>query len=250
MAAGIVHRLSFRVFAANCREQLRHKCGQKTMRVALKNMNGANVVRIILLVTVLLIRVGHADVGANMRRGNHLERKGEYEEALKCYQEALVLEPDDPQIHYNIGRVLYRLQRYDEAISEFQLGFLGRDNDFRSDVFYNIGNSQFKKGQLEPAIESYKMSLLADPDDIEAKQNLEFCLKIKEQMQNQPQSDSTQQQQEQSQEEQQKPQPQPKEGEISREDADRVLQALQSEEKKNLERSRTPERKEDVDKDW
>jgi len=215
------------------------------MKVTLRKQNPVIILRTTSLVAILLIHFGYADVGSSMRRGNHLERKGDYEDALRSYHEALVQEPDDPHIHYNIGRVLYRLQRYDEAISEFQLGLLEQDKEFRSDALYNIGNSEFKKGQLEPAIESYKMSLLADPDDIEAKENLEFCLKIKEQMQKQPQSDSTQQQ-----EQQEKPQPQPREDEISKEDAERVLQALQSEEKDNLERSRTPERKEDVDKDW
>lgn len=195
---------------------------------------------------LLFISIGWADVGSSMRRGNHLERRGEYDGALKYYQEALVQEPDNPKIHYNMGRVRYRLEKYDEAISEFQLGFLEKDRRFHANVLYNIANSYFKKGQLDPAIESYKTSLLADPDDIEAKQNLEFCLKIKEQMENQPQSDSTQQQQQ----EQQPPQPQPKKGEISKEEAERILQALQNEEKDNLEESRTPEKKEDVDKDW
>ena len=200
-----------------------------------------------LLVCLILLtmRAVVADVGSSMRRGNHLERKGEYEEAIKYYQEALVQEPDNAKIHYNIGRALYRLEKYDEAISEFQLGFLEKDRRFHADVLYNIANSQFKKGQLDPAIESYKMSLFADPDDIETKQNLEFCLKIKEQIQNQPQSDSTQQQQE-----QQPSQPQPRKGEIGKEEAERILQALQNEEKDNLEKARKPEKKEDVDKDW
>jgi len=190
-----------------------------------------------------------ADVGSSMRRGNYLERKGEYEDALKHYQEALVQEPDNPKIHYNIGRALYRMERYDESIGEFQLGFLEKEKYFQSDVFYNIGNNQFRKGQLDAAIEAYKMSLLVNPDDIEAKQNLEFCMRIKDQMQQQPQSDSTQQQQQPEQQEQQQ-QRQPREGEISKEEAERVLQAIGSEEKENLEKSRAREKEERADKDW
>ena len=195
---------------------------------------------------LLMARVVVADVGSSMRRGNYLEHKGEYEDALKHYQEALVQEPDNPKIHYNIGRVLYRMERYDESIGEFQLGFLEKEKYFQSDVFYNIGNNQFRKGQLEAAIESYKMSLLVNPDDIEAKQNLEFCMRIKDQMQQEPQSDSTQQQEQQKQQQQR----QPREGEISKEEAERVLQAIGSEEKENLEKSRAREKEEHADKDW
>ncbi|KPK63404.1 hypothetical protein AMJ83_06955 [candidate division WOR_3 bacterium SM23_42] len=209
-----------------------------------------SVSSLIFCLMLLMMQLVSADVGSSMRRGNRLERSGEYEEALRHYQEALVQEPDNPKIHYNMGRALYRLEKYDEAISEFQLGFLEKAKDFQANVFYNIGNSQFRKGQLDAAIESYKMSLLVNPKDVETKQNLEFCLGLKEQLQNQPQSDSSQQQQQPEPQEQEQPQPQPREGEISKEEAERILQALQSEEKENLEKSRAQERKERVDKDW
>jgi tetratricopeptide (TPR) repeat protein len=180
-----------------------------------------------------------------MRRGNYLYRKGEYENAFKKYQEALVEEPDNPKIHYNIARALYKMEKYDEAIGEFQLGLLEKNKIFQANTFYNIGNCQFKKGQLNAAIESYKTSLLLNSKDTEAKENLEFCIKLKEQLQNQPPSDSLGQQQPREQ-----PQPHPQTGEISREEAERILQALQNKEKEDLEKSRRKERKEHVDKDW
>jgi Ca-activated chloride channel family protein len=202
----------------------------------------------LIFTALIMIQIAPADVGSNMRRGNHLEQKGEYEEALENYQKALVEEPDNPSIHYNIGRVLYRMGKYDEAVSEFQLGLMDKKRDFQSNVFYNIGNSQFRNGQLDPSIDAYKMSLLANPKDLEAKQNLEFCLRLKEQLQNRAQSDSTQQEQQPPPEQQ--PQPQQDAGEIGREQAERVLQAMQNREKENLEKARAPERKESVDKDW
>jgi len=186
-----------------------------------------------------------------MRKGNHLCRKGEYEDALQKYQEALVQEPDNPAIHYNIARALYKMEKYDEAISEFQMGLLEKDKNFQADVFYNIGNCNFKKGQLDAAIESYKMSLLMDNKDEEAKQNLEFCLKLKEEMAQQQQSDSTSQdQQDQQQQEQPQQQQQPQQGDISQEEAERILQALQNQEKENMEKARQPETKPRVEKDW
>jgi|GEM_PF-661765 len=212
-----------------------------------------NFARMLILLSALATNLIFADVGASMRKGNQLYRQEKYEDAFQKYQEALVQEPDNPKIHYNIARALYKMEKYDEAISEFEMGLLEKDKLFQSKVLYNVGNCQFRKGQLDAAIESYKMSLLTNHKDMDAKQNLEFCLRLKEQLQNQTQSDSTKQQEnqkEQQAEQQPELQTQPKKGEISPEEAERILQALQSEEKENLEKVKQPERKERVDKDW
>ncbi|KPL15988.1 hypothetical protein AMJ74_00100 [candidate division WOR_3 bacterium SM1_77] len=206
----------------------------------------ANIILYISIICTLFVQLTNADIGSSMRRGNYLYRKGKYEEALKKYQEALVQEPDNPKIHYNIARALYKMEQYDEAISEFQLGLLEKDKNFHANTFYNIGNCQFKKGQLNAAIESYKTTLLLNPEDTDAKQNLEFCLKVKEHLENQPQGDSLSQQQQ----PQPQPQPQPRKSEVSREEAARILQALKNKEKENLEKSKKKERKERVEKDW
>jgi Ca-activated chloride channel family protein len=210
-----------------------------------------NITKKTQLIAILFIILGHvvyADIGSNMRKGNDLYRKAEFEEALKYYQKAMVQEPDNPKIHYNMARALYKMEKYDEAVSEFQFGFLEKDREFKCNAMYNIGNCQFKKGQLDAAIEAYKNTLLLNPDDMAAKQNLEFCLKKKEQMQNQPKSDSTGQQQKPQQNKQEQTRPQ--KSELNREQADRILQALQSEEKSNLEKSKEKEKKEHVGKDW
>jgi tetratricopeptide (TPR) repeat protein len=208
--------------------------------------------RLFILSVILMPVFLSADVGSAMRQGNSLCRKGNYEDALKKYQEALVQEPDNTKIHYNMARALYKMEKYPEAASEYQLCLLTRDRKLQAQSFYNIGNCQFKQGQLDQAIESYTASLLLNPKDRDAKQNLEFCLKIKEQMKNQPQSDSTKQNQQDQQNQQPQPQPQPqtKPGEISKEDANRILQALQNQEKQNLKNQREKAEKERVEKDW
>lgn len=203
--------------------------------------------KLILILFILIVSPSFADVDESMRRGNRQYNDGKYDEALLSYQDALVQEPDNPKIHYNIGRALYKMERYEEAISEFELGLLERDEKFQANTFYNIGNCQYKKGQLDAAIHAYKTSLLIDHTDISTKQNLEFCLKMKEQMENQAQSDSTGGQQPQ---QQPQPQPQPQESKVSKDEAERILQALQSREKENQKKAREPEKPERVEKDW
>lgn len=200
----------------------------------------------------------NAGIGSSMRAGNKALNKGNIEQALEKYQEALIHEPDNEKIHYNIGRALYKLQKYPEAISEFQLGLLTKDKSFQAKTFYNIGNCHFKQNKLDDAINSYISSLLLNPNDIKTKQNLEFCLKQKE---DQPsQSDSTKQDQNQQKQDQQQdekkqqgqqPKPQPQQGQMNKDEADRILQALQNKEKENMKKQKEqPARKEKVDKDW
>ncbi|MBI5805843.1 VWA domain-containing protein [candidate division TA06 bacterium] len=196
-----------------------------------------------------------AGVGSDMRSGNQAYKKGNYEEALKKYQEALVFEPDNVKIHYNIGRALYKLSKYPEAVSEFQLSLLTKDKKLQARTLYNIGNCQFKAQKLDEAIGSYTAALVLDPGDQQAKQNLEFCWKKKEESKSdstkQDQQQKQQQQKQQNQQQQQQPKPQPQKGQINKDDANRMLQALQNKEKENMkkQKERQPQ-KENAEKDW
>ncbi|MGB9720371.1 MAG: tetratricopeptide repeat protein [bacterium] len=201
------------------------------------------------LILIIFLLPLYADVGSLMRKGNGLMRKGNYEDALKTYEQAQVLEPDNIKIHYNIARALYKMGKYPEAISEFELGLLTRDKKFQANTFYNIGNCKFKQGDLNGAINAFKTSLLLNNKDMKAKQNLELCMKFKEQLKNQPQSDSTKQQQQQ-QEQQQQPQPQTRKQQMSKEDANRVLEALKNKEKEERKKQQPKPQLEKVEKDW
>jgi tetratricopeptide (TPR) repeat protein len=186
-----------------------------------------------------------ADVGSSMRRGLELEKQGKLADAAKAYQEALVLEPDNVRIRYDLGRLLYQQQQFADAADHFQLGLLSKQKTVRAHALYNLANTQFKQGKLDEAIATYSLALMQDPSDLEAKQNLELCWKIKQQMQQHPHSSKKQQQQQQQQPQQQpqqqqaQAQPAPK-GSIPKDQADRMLQALQSKERENLKKQPKP----------
>lgn len=56
---------------------------------------------------------------ANEDRAILLERAGKHEDAQAVLQRLVKLEPNNPRIHYLLGRVLLKLQRTEEAQSEF-----------------------------------------------------------------------------------------------------------------------------------
>ena len=178
-----------------------------------------------------------ADVGGLMRQGNGLYGRGKYDEALSRYQMAEVLEPDATAIHFNLGNALFRLGRYREAARELELVMIDKKPERRANAMYNAGNVAFKAGQLDPAIKAYAGALAINPNDKQAKQNLEFCLKKREEQQNQPDSS------------QQKQQQQPKQG-MDKNQAERIVQAVEDKEKEQQKKQRQAGGRKQVEQDW
>ena len=187
-----------------------------------------------------------ADVSSLMRQGNGLYNRGKYDEALSRYQMAEVLEPDATAIHFNLGNALFRLGRYQEAARELELVMIDKKPERRANAMYNMGNVVFKAGQLDPAIKAFAGALAINPNDKQAKQNLEFCLKKKQEQQNQP--DSSQQQQQQNQQQQQQQQ-QPQQG-MDKNQAERIVQAVEDKEKEQQKKERAAGGKKQVEQDW
>jgi len=201
----------------------------------------------------LVLAACAADVGGLMRQGNSLYNRGKYDEALSRYQMAEVLEPDATAIHYNLGNALFRLGKYQEAARELDLVMIDKKPERRANAMYNIGNVAFKAGQLDPAIKAYAGALAISPNDKQAKQNLEFCLKKKQEQQNQPDSSKQQQQQRQQQNQQQQnqqqQQQQPQQG-MDKNQAERIVQAVEDKEKEQQKKQRQAGGKRQVEQDW
>jgi len=119
---------------------------------------------------------------------------------------------------------------------------------------YNLGNSLLKSGKLKESIEAYKNSLRLDPGNMEAKYNLAFAqdrLKEQEQQQQQNQQNQDQNKDQKNQEqdqnkdqnqdqekkddqkenEKQDQQQSEQQQSMSREDAERLLNAIANDEK-------------------
>jgi tetratricopeptide (TPR) repeat protein len=166
---------------------------------------------------------------------------------------------------FNLGDALYKQEQYDKAAQEFaNIANKKISEDITSSAYHNLGNSYLQQRKLEESINAYKNSLRINPDDKETKYNLEYAKKLLVQQQQQQQQnkneknqdkknqDKNQQQQNQDnkdnkdnkdkQNQQNQPneqmqddkqqQQQAQEQKISEKDAERILQALNQEEKK------------------
>jgi tetratricopeptide (TPR) repeat protein len=103
---------------------------------------------------------------------------GQHEEALDLYRTAQSRD-NAPELSNNAANALYRLGQFDAAVEEAlkARGRSGDDSVEDSQIEYGIGNHYVAAGNLLAAIEAYKRALLANPDDRDAKHNLEVAIK-------------------------------------------------------------------------
>ena len=218
--------------------------------------------------------------------GNKLYNEEKYDEALNKYRDAQVHSPESPVIKFNIGNTNYKKKKYEDAIKEFESSLTNDDVNMQAKAYYNIGNTLYRSGKLPESILSYKKSLELNPEDEDAKYNLEFVrAQLKDQADKQQQNPEQQQQQQQQQQEQQQEQneenkqdqqeqqqeqqsqnneeqqeqeeqqqqqqPQPSEEEMSQEDAERILNALEEDQEnlKDARKQRMPAGR-SIGKDW
>ncbi len=101
----------------------------------------------------------------------------EFETALNEFLSAKGIKPDLPELKNNTASALYQMEKYKEALEEFSGIDAEKAKIPASQLSYNVGNSFFRMEQYDKALESYKKSLLANPADVDAKKNFEITLK-------------------------------------------------------------------------
>lgn len=203
----------------------------------------------------------HSQTRRNLvKEGNKKYQKGEYDEAIARYHTAQ-RKGNLPVIDFNLGNAHYKSGDLEQAANEYLKTLNDTSATLRSQSLYNLGNALLKAGQPDKAVDAYINSLKLNPKDIDTKQNLEYALRMMQQQQqqnqqnqenqdqdNKQQDQQKQQQQEQKQEDQEKQQQpqqqkeekqeqkeqqqsQQREVQMSKEDALKLLNALQDDEK-------------------
>lgn len=222
-----------------------------------------------------------------IRQGNKAYEAGDFKKAEIDYRKALDKNQKSMKGEYNLGGAIYEQQNFDEARRIYeQLASANLPANQKAMTYHNLGNSFLQMQKPEQAIEAYKNALRHNPGDIDTKYNLEFAKKMLKQQQQQNQDQNkdqqnkdqnkedqqqNQQQQEQNKEQEQNQQnqqqnqqnqqqnqdnqaQQPQTKQISKQDAERMLQALQDNEKKTMEKIKLEKLKNanrvKTEKDW
>ena len=180
---------------------------------------------------------------SEVRAGNRQFRKGNWQKAEIDYRKALLKDSTSFAASYNLAGALYREENFEEAGKALEAV---RDaaplSVNAADYYYNQGNVAVQGKDWGAAVEAYRQSLLRNPGDMEAKENYAYAkLMLKNQEnggdgQNQDQNQNQNQNQNQDQNQGNQPQPQPQQGQISPQQAQQLLKAIQAREKETQEK--------------
>jgi tetratricopeptide (TPR) repeat protein len=87
------------------------------------------------------------------------------DKALKCYEQAVKLNPKYHEALNNIGTIYYSKKNYRRAISYYRRALAIEPN--QASVHSNLGMAYFSRNQLEPAVEEFRTALRIDPEVFE-----------------------------------------------------------------------------------
>jgi tetratricopeptide (TPR) repeat protein len=100
--------------------------------------------------------------------GQH--RAGRLDEAAAAYQQMLLLWPDVPELHINLGVVLKNQGKLDEAAEQYRQALALGPN--LADAHNNLGNILRQQGKLDQAAARFEQAIALRPDYAEAHNNL------------------------------------------------------------------------------
>jgi len=133
----------------------------------------------VFLVMVLVAGCGGSQLFQHVDAGNRAYEEERFEDALAEYREARLVAPDEPAVGYNLGNTLHRLRRFEEAavLSEEALRTTS-DPQLAQSLRYALGGHAMERGLLLQARDHYIEVLRLDPNDFDAKANLELVLSL------------------------------------------------------------------------
>lgn len=122
--------------------------------------------------------------------GNEYYRQQQYDDAAAAYQRSLGHGQESVVGNFNLGAAWYKQKKLDEAIGQFtDIAGSATDKTLKAKAYHNLGNALLESQKLEESIEAYKQALLNNPKDDETRYNLAYAqekLKQQQQQQNNP----------------------------------------------------------------
>lgn len=219
-----------------------------------------------------------------IKEGNKQYDAKNYSEAEKNYSRGLNKNKDSYKSSFNLGDAYYQQGKYEEAAEQFQsLTHRASSKDTLSKAYHNLGNSLMQSKKYQEGLDAYKNALKNNPNDEDTRYNLAYAQQMLKQQQQQQQKDDKDkkdnkdkdnkdkkdnkdnkdkdkkdkdkkdEKQKEDKDKENKEKEKPKQDQISKEDAKRLLDALQNDEKNlqdKMKKGKTKGMKVEIEKDW
>ena len=226
------------------------------------------------LILFLLLGCGLISQSQNkkglLKEGNSLYNDSSYNMAEMKYRKSLEKDQNYFNASFNLADAIYKQERFKESSSLFDALKDNAKNDVDlAKINHNHGNSLMKENKTDLAIEAYKNALRQNPKDEDTRYNLAYAQKMKQQEQNQQkdqqkedkkqdqqkdkQKEDKQQEQQKEDKQQEQQKDQQKKDDMSKEDAEKMLEALEQREKElqeKLQKKKVKGQKIKILKDW
>jgi Ca-activated chloride channel family protein len=209
-----------------------------------------------------------------VHKGNELYQQQKYKEAEADYRKSVEKKDKNLEGNFNLGDALYKQKKFEDAGKQFdQLAATEKNKAVVAGAYHNLGNSLLQNKKLEESIEAYKKALLNNPKDEETRYNLAYAQeKLKQQQKknkdnknnkdqdkkNQDKKDQDKKNQDKNKDDKNKPNPDKKDqqdqpNKLSKQDAERMLDALNNNEKQTQDKLKNKKLKGgklNISKDW
>lgn len=159
-----------------------------------------NEKKLIVFIFILIKTTTYSQTAHKMlREGDASYKNEDYKTAEENYRKSLETQSSGKG-NFNLGNAIFKQQRFDDAIKQYD-GIVNRssDNSLKSSALYNKGNAHFWKKEYDKAVDAYKESLRLNPKDEDAKTNLAKAKRMLQEQQKQQQKQQNQQNQQQNQ---------------------------------------------------
>lgn len=208
----------------------------------------------IFLMFCVLLPLSAQSEKKEVRKGNSDYKKENFKESEIHYRKALIQDSTSFAAVYDLANTLYRQRDFEGADNTYKkIEEVAPESPHASKYYFNKGNVDLQKQDYEAAVEDFKQSLLRNPSDLQAKESYIYAKKMlekqgqggdqgenKEQNQDQKQQNDQKQRDEQNQsqqnEENKDSQSEAQGQQISAQQAQQMLKAIQAKEKETQEK--------------
>jgi hypothetical protein len=157
------------------------------------------IIKYLLLIIIIAAVHSYSDeTYSKNKRGNNLYKNKEYKDALKVYDDAILLAPSDSRLKMNKGSAHYQLGEFDKAEEAYNAALSSDNKQQLADAHYNMGNILFREGaqmyqqgpqqaleKFKSAYDHYVKSLEIRPSDADTKWNLQLAHQVMKQLEQQ-----------------------------------------------------------------
>jgi len=127
------------------------------------------------------------NIRGNINLGNALVQNNEIDEGIRTYQAALIIAPDDPEVHYNLGTAYAAKGAIGEAVTHFQEAikyytvaledaglsrYRWKIKARLEKAYVDLGSACLLQGNVSEALNNYLLALQSNPGNAFAHHNL------------------------------------------------------------------------------